>query len=44
MIFLFSGEAGHGTENGTGTIGADGRATAVTGKSGWFANSLKAGS
>jgi hypothetical protein len=44
MILLFSGEAGHGTKNETHTIGANGRATAETSKSGGFADSLNAGS
>ena len=42
MIILFKGKAGHDTENETSTIGADGRATAGTGKPGGFADSLKA--
>jgi hypothetical protein len=43
MILLFRREAGFGKKNRAGTIGADGGATAGTGKLGGFANSPKAG-
>jgi hypothetical protein len=43
MILFFRRKVGLGTENGTGTMGADERATAGTDKFIGFANSLKAG-
>jgi hypothetical protein len=44
MILLFNGKTSYGAKNGTGTIGANERATAGTDKFSGFEDSLKEGS